>query len=154
MYEQQVRGAWLCRRTRAGAVPLGKEKRAKAKAEALTRMCIFRAIFQAPSEVQLQDENYLRVVEFAIWRVDHNSLMRTAKVVGWDKELFSYGGRSTLRAQLAKVDFDQTVTVALLASVSSELSVNEYTSAKADRLEALAKSFHFGHRRDSKAGGG
>jgi len=90
----------------------------------------------------LQDEDYLRVVEFAIWRADHNGLMRTAKVVGWDKELLSYGGRPKLRSQLGKVDFDQAMTVALLASVSSELSVNEYSSAKAERLEALAKSFH------------
>jgi len=34
------------------------------------------------------------------------------------------------------------MTVALLASVSNELSVNEYNSSKAERLEALAKSFH------------
>jgi hypothetical protein len=33
------------------------------------------------------------------------------------------------------------MSVALLASVSSELSVSEYNSAKAERLEALAKSF-------------
>jgi hypothetical protein len=45
-----------------------KEKRAKAKAktEALTRMRIFQAIFEASSEVQLQDEDYLPVSEFAI----------------------------------------------------------------------------------------
>ena len=29
-------------------------------------------------------------MEFAIWRADHNGLMRTAKVVGWDNELFSH----------------------------------------------------------------
>lgn len=119
-----------------------KEKRAKAKAEHLTRMRIFQAIFAASSEVDLEDEDYLRVVEFAIWRADHNGLMRTAKVVGWDKEIFSYGGRPKLRAQLSKVPFDQAMTVALLASVSSELSVNEFSASKADRLEALAKSFH------------
>ena len=33
------------------------------------------------------------------------------------------------------------MTVALLASVSSELSVSEYNSGKAERLQALAKSF-------------
>jgi hypothetical protein len=59
-----------------------------------------------------------------------------------DKELFSYGGRSKLWAELAKVDFDQAMTVALLASVSSEVSVSEYSSAKAERLEALARTFH------------
>ena len=99
------------------------------------------AIFQASSQVQLQDEDYLRVAEFAIWRADHNGLVRTAKAVGWDKELFSYGGRATLRSQLAKVEFDQAMTVALLASVSSELTVSEYNSAKAERLEVLARSF-------------
>ncbi|MBO0911572.1 MAG: hypothetical protein J2P13_07235 [Acidobacteria bacterium] len=64
-----------------------KEKRAKAKVEALTRMCIFQAIFQASSQFQLQDEDYLKVVEFAIWRAGHNGLMRTAKVVGWNCNL-------------------------------------------------------------------
>jgi len=118
-----------------------KEKRAKARAEGLTRWRIFQAIFQASSQVQLQDEDYLKVVEFAIWRAEHNGLLRTAKVVGWDKELFSYGGREKLRAQLGKVDFDQAMSVALLASVSSELTVSEYNSAKAERLEALARSF-------------
>jgi hypothetical protein len=34
------------------------------------------------------------------------------------------------------------MTVALLGSVSSELAVNEYNSAKAVRLEVLAKAFH------------
>jgi len=118
-----------------------KEKRAKARVEALTRWRVFQAIFEASSKVQLQDEDYLRVVEFAIWRADHNGLMRTAKVVGWDKELFSYGGRAKLREQLGKVDFDQAMAVALLASVSSELTVSEHNSAKAEHPKALARSF-------------
>ena len=51
----------------------------------------------------------------------HRRLAATA-----NKELFSYGGRPTLRAQLGKVEFDQAMRVALL--VSSELSVNECTA--------------------------
>jgi len=128
--------------SQSGSAIQDKEKRAKARAEALVRMRIFQAIFTASSTVDLEDQDYLHVVEFALWRADHNGLMRTAKVVGWDKEMFSYGGRAKLRAQLAKVSFDEAMTVALLASVSSELSVNEYSSTKADRLQALAKSFH------------
>ena len=36
---------------------------------------------------------------------------------------------------------DLAVVIALLASVSHELSVNEFNTGKAERLEALAKAF-------------
>jgi len=55
------------------------------------------------------------------------------------RKLFSYGGRPKLHAQLARVDFDQAMTVARLASVSSELSLSEYSPGKAERLEALSE---------------
>src|SRR5215471_13848348 len=81
-------------------------------------------------------------------------ILRSLAHGNWIKSFSVYGGRPKLHAQLARVDFDQAMTVALLASVSSELSVNEYNSAKAERLETTCQELPCGHRRNPQAGSG
>ncbi len=67
--------------------------------------------------------------------------MKLAKLLGWSKNLFAWDGNAKLRAKLNEIGVDLAVVIALLASVPHELSVNEFNTGKAERLEALAKAF-------------
>ena len=51
------------------------------------------------------------------------------------------GRQAKLSAKLKEIGADVAMVVAMLAAASHELSVNEFTDKKAERLEALAKSF-------------
>ena len=121
--------------------PDNKEKRAAARKEATVRGRIFTAIYDASATATLNDEHTFALAEYALKRADHNGLMKLAKVLDWPKELFAYGNTTSLRKKLEEIGVKSAVIVAMLASVSSELSVNEYTTGKAERLEALAKTF-------------
>ena len=121
--------------------PGQKEKRAKARKEAAVRARIFAAIHAAASDVDLEDADYLLLAEYALTRADHNGLMKLTKLLGWPKDLFGWDGKTKLRAKLNEIGVDLAVVIALLASVSHELSVNEFNIGKAERLEALAKAF-------------
>jgi len=67
--------------------------------------------------------------------------MKLAKLLDWPKELFAWDNKAKLSAKLKEIGADAAVVVALLAAASHEVSVNEFTDKKAERLEALAKSF-------------
>ncbi len=67
--------------------------------------------------------------------------MRLANLIGWPKELFSWNGKDKLHAKLKEIGVDGAVKIAMLATVAGELSVNEYNTGKADRLEAVAQIF-------------
>jgi hypothetical protein len=121
--------------------PEDKERRRKAKKEASVRAAIFAAIHKAASEVDLEDDDYITLAEYALHRADHNGLMRLAKIIGWPKELFGWDGKKQLRKKLDEIGAETATIVALMASVASELSVSEFNSGKAERLEALAKTF-------------
>ena len=51
------------------------------------------------------------------------------------------GWQSKLSAKLKEIGADAAMVVAMLAAASHELSVNEFTEKKAERLDALAKAF-------------
>jgi hypothetical protein len=121
--------------------PEDKERRRKAKKEVSVRAAIFAAIHKAPSEVDLEDDDYITLAEYALHRADHNGLMRLAEIIGWPKELFGWDGKKQLRKKLDEIGAETATIVALMASVASELSVSEFNSGKAERLEALAKAF-------------
>jgi ParB family transcriptional regulator, chromosome partitioning protein len=118
-----------------------KEKRAKARKEAAVRCRVFAAIYKASETVSIEDEDYIAVAQHSISRADHNGLMKLAKLLDWPKELFAWDGKVKLSAKLKEIGADAAMVVAMLAAASHELSVNEFTEKKADRLEALAKSF-------------
>jgi ParB family chromosome partitioning protein len=118
-----------------------KEKRAKARKEAAVRSRVFAAIFKASETVSIEDEDYIAVAQHSISRADHNGLMKLAKLLDWPKELFAWDGKVKLSAKLKELGADAAMVVAMLAAASHELSVNEFTDKKAERLEALAKSF-------------
>jgi hypothetical protein len=118
-----------------------KEKRAKARKEAAVRCRVFAAIYKASETVSIEDEDYIAVAQHSISRADHNGLMKLAKLLDWPKELFAWDGKVKLSAKLKEIGADAAMVVALLAAASHELSVNEFTDKKAERLEALAKSF-------------
>jgi ParB/RepB/Spo0J family partition protein len=121
--------------------PDDKEKRAAARKEATVRGRIFTAIYDASATATLTDDHTFALAEYALKRADHNGLMKLAKVLDWPKELFAYGNTTSLRKKLEEIGVKSAVIVAMLASVSSELSVNEFNTGKAERLEALAKTF-------------
>ena len=118
-----------------------KEKRAKARKEAAVRSRVFAAIYKASETVSIEDEDYIAVAQHSISRADHNGLMKLAKLLDWPKELFAWDGKAKLSAKLKEIGADAAMVVAMLAAASHELSVNEFTDKKAERLEALAKSF-------------
>jgi ParB family transcriptional regulator, chromosome partitioning protein len=118
-----------------------KEKRAKARKEAAVRSRVFAAIYTASASVSIEDEDYIAVAQHSISRADHNGLMKLAKLVDWPKEVFAWDGKAKLAAKLKEIGADAAMVVAMLAAASHELSVNEFTDRKAERLEALAKSF-------------
>jgi ParB family chromosome partitioning protein len=118
-----------------------KEKRAAARKEATVRGRIFAAIYDASSSAKLGDEHTFALAEYALNRADHNGLMKLAKLLDWPKELFRWDNKTGLRKKLEEIGVKGAVVVAMMAAVSSELSVNEYNSGKAERLEALAKMF-------------
>lgn len=122
--------------------PARKAQRAKARKEAAARTRIFAAIHSAASEVKRGDTDFILLAEYALQRADHNGLMKLAKVLDWPKDLFGWEGRKRLRSKLEESGVEVAVAVALLASVSSELSVSEFHSGKPERLETLAKSFN------------
>jgi ParB family transcriptional regulator, chromosome partitioning protein len=118
-----------------------KEKRAKARKEAAVRSRVFAAIYTASASVSIEDEDYIAVAQHSISRADHNGLMKLAKLLDWPKEVFAWDGKAKLAAKLKEIGADAAMVVAMLAAASHELSVNEFTDRKAERLEALAKSF-------------
>jgi ParB family chromosome partitioning protein len=118
-----------------------KEKRAKARKEAAVRSRVFAAIYTASASVSIEDEDYISVAQHSISRADHNGLMKLAKLLDWPKEVFTWDGKAKLAAKLKEIGADAAMVVAMLAAASHELSVNEFTDRKAERLEALAKSF-------------
>lgn len=118
-----------------------KVKRAAARKEATVRGRIFHAIYTASADTTLTDEHTYSLAEYAVKRADHNGLMKLAKLLDWPKDLFSWDNKGGIRKKLEEGGVASAVSIALLASVSSDLSVNEYTSGKAERLEALAKVF-------------
>ena len=118
-----------------------KEKRAKARKEAAVRSRVFAAIYKASETVSIEDEDYIAVAQHSISRADHNGVMKLAKLLDWPKELFAWDSKAKLSAKLKEIGADAAMVVALLAAASHELSVNEFTDKKAERLEALAKSF-------------
>jgi hypothetical protein len=64
-------------------------------------------------------------------------------------------GGTAFSAFNSRVDnFDQAMTVALLASVSSELSVNEYKRRQSRAAGGTCQELPGGHRRDPQAGSG
>lgn len=121
--------------------PEEKERRRKARKEASGRAAVFAAIYKAASEVDLEDDDYITLAEYALYRADHNGLMRLAKLIGWPKELFGWDSRKQLRKKLDEIGAESATVIALMASVSNELSVSEFNSGKPERLEALAKAF-------------
>jgi ParB family chromosome partitioning protein len=123
------------------STPDMKEKRAKARKEAAVRSRVFAAIYKASETVSIEDEDYIVVAQHSISRADHNGLMKLAKLLDWPKELFAWDGKAKLSAKLKEIGADAAMVVAMLAAASHELSVNEFTQEKAERLEALAKSF-------------
>jgi hypothetical protein len=62
-------------------------------------------------------------------------------LLDWPKELFAWDGKVKLNAKLKEIGADAAMVVAMLAAASHELSVNEFTDKKAERLEALSKLF-------------
>src|SRR5258708_21147790 len=118
-----------------------KEKRAKARKEAAVRCGVFAAIYKASETVSIEDEDYIAVAQHYISRADHNGLMKLAKLLDWPKELFAWDAEVKLSAKLKEIGADAAMVVAMLAAASHELSVNEFTDKKAERLETLAKSF-------------
>jgi ParB family chromosome partitioning protein len=118
-----------------------KEKRAKARKEGAVRSRVFAAIYKASETVSIEDEDYIAVAQHSISRADHNGLMKLAKLLDWPKEAFAWDSRAKLSAKLKEIGADAAMVVAMLAAASHELSVNEFTDKKAERLEALAKSF-------------
>jgi ParB/RepB/Spo0J family partition protein len=121
--------------------PDEKEKRAKAKKEAAVRSRVFAAIYAASATVSIEDADYIAVAQHSISRADHNGLMKLAKLLDWPKEIFGWDGKAKLAAKLNEIGADAAMVVAMLAAASQELSVNEFTVRKAERLDALAKSF-------------
>jgi hypothetical protein len=118
-----------------------KEKRAKARKEAAVRSRIFASIYKASETVSIEDEDYIAVAQHSISRADHNGLMKLAKLLEWPKELFAWDGKAKLSAKLKEIGADAAMVVAMLAAAAHELSVNEYTMKKAERLDSLAKAF-------------
>jgi len=118
-----------------------KEKRAKARKEAAVRSRVFAAIYKASETVSIEDDDYIAVAQHSISRADHNGLMKLAKLLDWPKELFAWDGKAKLSAKLKEIGADAAMVVAMLAAASHELSVNEFTEKKAERLDALAKAF-------------
>ena len=118
-----------------------KEKRAKARKEAAVRSRVFAAIYTASASVSIEDEDYIAVAQHSISRADHNGLMKLAKLLDWPKDVFAWDAKAKLAAKLKEIGADAAMVVAMLAAASHELSVNEFTDRKAERLEALAKSF-------------
>ena len=118
-----------------------KEKRAKARKEAAVRARVFAAIYKASETVSIEDEDYIAVAQHSISRADHNGLMKLAKLLEWPKELFAWDGKAKLSAKLKEIGADAAMVVAMLAAAAHELSVNEYTEKKAERLDSLAKTF-------------
>ena len=125
----------------ASSTPDMKEKRAKARKEGAVRSRVFAAIYKASETVSIEDEDYIAVAQHSISRADHNGVMKLAKLLDWPKELFAWDNKAKLSAKLKEIGADAAVVVALLAAASHEVSVNEFTDKKAERLEALAKSF-------------
>jgi len=121
--------------------PDQKEKRAAARKEATVRGRIFSAIYDASASATLGDEHTFALAEYALNRADHNGLMKLAKLLDWPKEIFGWNSKIALRKKLEEIGVKAAVVVAMMAAVSSELSVNEYNSGNAERLEALAKMF-------------
>jgi len=118
-----------------------KEKRAKARKEAVVRSRVLAAIYKASANVSIEDEDYITVAQHSISRADHNGLMKLAKLLDWPKEIFGWDGKAKLTAKLVEIGADAATVVAMMAAASHELSVNEYNQRKAERLESLAKSF-------------
>lgn len=150
--QQQGQKVKVCTNTKCGlhfsynihpgsSSPDMKEKRAKARKEAAVRSRVFAAIYKASETVSIEDEDYIAVAQHSISRADHNGLMKLAKLLDWPKELFAWDGKAKLSAKLKELGADAAMVVAMLAAASHELSVNEFTDKKAERLEALAKSF-------------
>jgi ParB family chromosome partitioning protein len=125
----------------ASSTPDMKEKRAKARKEGAVRSRVFAAIYKASETVSIEDEDYIAVAQHSISRADHNGLMKLAKLLDWPKELFAWDAKVKLNAKLKEIGADAAMVVAMLAAASHELSVNEFTDKKAERLETLAKSF-------------
>ena len=125
----------------ASSTPDLKEKRAKARKESAVRSRVFAAIYKASETVSIEDEDYIAVAQHSISRADHNGVMKLAKLLDWPKELFAWDSKAKLSAKLKEIGADAAMVVAMLAAASHELSVNEFTDKKAERLEALAKSF-------------
>jgi ParB family chromosome partitioning protein len=121
--------------------PDDKKKRAAARKEATVRGRIFGAIYEASATATLTDAHTFSLAEYALNRADHNGLMKLAKLLDWPKDLFSWNNKGGLRKKLEEVGVTAAAVIALMASVSSELSVNEYNTAKAERLESLATTF-------------
>ena len=113
----------------------------KARKEAAVRARVFAAIYKASETVSIEDEDYIAVAQHSISRADHNGLMKLAKLLDWPKELFAWDGKAKLSAKLKEIGADAAMVVAMLAAASHELSVNEFTEKKAERLDALAKAF-------------
>ena len=101
---------------------------------------MFAAGVEAASKAKVTDALVRELAAYAIDRGDHSGTLHLLGKLGWPKDLVRFDAKLKLRAKLAGIPAGRAAAVGLLASVSSLLTVNEYSMPKPEALEIVVRS--------------